>query len=48
MPTTYTDNAQLMELFSEEMQHLDYGQSSVEEAAKNFLRRGNRVLKRMN
>lgn len=46
-PTTYTDNAQLMELFSEEMQHLDYGQSTPEEAAKNFLRRGNRVLARI-
>ncbi|EEX36140.1 MAG: ABC transporter substrate-binding protein [Vibrio metschnikovii] len=48
LPTTYTDNAQLMELFSEEMQHLDYGKSNVEQAAKNFLRRGNRVLARMN
>ncbi|WP_202983418.1 ABC transporter substrate-binding protein [Vibrio furnissii] len=48
MPTTYTDNAQLMELFSEEMQRLDYGRASVEDAAKNFLRRGNRVLNRMN
>lgn len=47
-PTTYTDNAQLLELFDEEIQHLDYGQSTPEEAAKNFLRRGNRVLKRMN
>lgn len=46
-PTAYTDNAQLMELFSEEMQHLDYGQSTPEEAAKNFLRRGNRVLARI-
>ncbi len=46
-PTTYTDNAQLMELFQEEMEHLDYGQSTPAESAKNFLRRGNRVLARI-
>ncbi|WP_432454630.1 MULTISPECIES: ABC transporter substrate-binding protein [unclassified Agarivorans] len=47
LPTPYTDNAQLMELFAEEMQHLDYGQSTPAEAAKNFLRKGNRVLSRI-
>jgi len=46
-PTAYTDNAQLMELYSEEMQHLDYGKSSAKQAAANFLRKGNRVLKRI-
>ncbi|MDB1125941.1 ABC transporter substrate-binding protein [Vibrio algarum] len=46
-PTAYTDNAQLMELFSEEMQHLDYGKSTAKESAANFLRKGNRVLKRI-
>ena len=48
LPTTYTDNAQLMELFGEAMQHIDYGESTPQEAAKSFLRKGNRVLKRMN
>ncbi|WNJ94357.1 ABC transporter substrate-binding protein [Vibrio ruber] len=47
IPTPYTDNAQLLELFEESMQQLDYGQTDVEGAAKNFLRRGNRVLKRI-
>lgn len=47
LPTTYTDNAQLMELFSEVMQKLDYGQTDVSGAAKDFLRRGDRILKRM-
>lgn len=46
-PTTYTDNAQLMELFSAEMQHLDYGKTTPEKAAKDFLSRGNRVLARI-
>ncbi|CAM3999248.1 Putative ABC transporter substrate-binding protein YesO [Vibrio aerogenes CECT 7868] len=47
LPTAYTDNAQLMELFEEEMQHLDYGQSDAAKSAKNFIRRGNRVLRRI-
>ncbi len=46
-PTTYTDNAQLMELFSENMQKIDYGQTDAEGAAKDFIRRGNRILKRI-
>ncbi len=46
-PTTYTDNAQLMELFSENMQKMDYGQFDAEGAAKDFIRRGNRILKRI-
>lgn len=46
-PTTYTDNAQLMGLFSESMQKLDYGSSDVESVAKDFLRSGNRMLKRI-
>jgi oligogalacturonide transport system substrate-binding protein len=45
--TAYTDNAQLIELFNEEMQHLDYEQTTLKEAASNYLRRGNRILKRM-
>jgi oligogalacturonide transport system substrate-binding protein len=45
--TAYTDNAQLIELFNEEMQHLDYQQTTLKEAASNYLRRGNRILKRM-
>ncbi|MEI8635078.1 ABC transporter substrate-binding protein [Vibrio sp. PP-XX7] len=47
LPTAYTDNAQLMELFEEEMQHLDYGESTPAKSAKNFIRRGNRVLSRI-
>ncbi len=47
LPTTFTDNAQLMELFGENMEKLDYGQIDVEGAAKDFLRRGNRILKRI-
>ncbi|WP_027695785.1 ABC transporter substrate-binding protein [Vibrio litoralis] len=45
--TPYTDNAQLMEMFSEEMQHIDYGKATPEEAAKSFLRKGNRLLKKL-
>ncbi len=47
LPTTFTDNAQLMELFGESMEKLDYGQTDVKGAAKDFLRRGNRILKRI-
>jgi len=47
LPTTYTDNAQLMELFEEEMQQLDYGEATPAKSANNFIRRGNRVLKRI-
>ncbi|MDW6001794.1 ABC transporter substrate-binding protein [Vibrio mangrovi] len=47
IPTPYTDNAQLLELFEESMQQLDYGQTDVNGAAKDFLRRGNRILKRI-
>ncbi len=47
VPTPVTDNAQLMELFSEEMQKIDYGQSTAEQAASSFLRRGNRILARV-
>jgi oligogalacturonide transport system substrate-binding protein len=47
LPTPYTDNAQLMELFEEEMQHLDYGQSTAAKSARNFIRRGNRVPRRI-
>lgn len=47
MPTTYTDNAQLMELFSESMQKLDYGSANVANVAKDFKRRGNRILARI-
>ncbi|MDW6019967.1 ABC transporter substrate-binding protein [Vibrio plantisponsor] len=47
LPTTFTDNAQLMELFGESMEKLDYGQTDVKGAAQDFLRRGNRILKRI-
>lgn len=47
MATPYTDNAQLMEMFSEEMQQIDYGQTTPEDAAKSFLRKGNRLLKKL-
>ncbi|MFV0574467.1 MAG: ABC transporter substrate-binding protein [Vibrio sp.] len=45
--TPFTDNAQLLELFGEEMQHIDYGQSTVEEAAKSFLSKGTRLMKKL-
>jgi len=47
LPTTYTDNAQLMELYGEVMEKLDYGQTDVKSAASDFIRRGNRILKRI-
>ncbi len=45
--TPFTDNAQLMDIFSEEMQAMDYGRSTPAEAAKNFIRKGERVLRRV-
>ncbi len=47
LPSTYTDNSQLMELFSESMEKLDYGRTDVQGAAKDFIRRGNRILRRI-
>ncbi|MGO3800416.1 MAG: hypothetical protein ACTJHE_14330 [Vibrio casei] len=45
--TPYTDNAQLMDIFSEEMQALDYGKSTPEQSAQEFLRKGKRILARL-
>ncbi|SIQ48730.1 oligogalacturonide-binding protein [Aeromonas sp. RU39B] len=45
--TAYTDNAQLIELFTEGLQQLDYGKTTVDDVAKDFLRRGNRLMSRL-
>ncbi|WP_165313949.1 ABC transporter substrate-binding protein [Vibrio ziniensis] len=45
--TPYTDNAQLIDIFSEELQAIDYGESTPEKAAKSFISKANRMLARL-
>ncbi len=45
--TPYTDNAQLIDIFNEELQAIDYGDSTPEKAAKNFIRKADRMLARL-
>ncbi len=42
--TPYTDNAQLIEVYSQELQAMDYGESTPEKAASNFIRKSKRIL----
>ncbi|WP_300000234.1 ABC transporter substrate-binding protein [uncultured Cedecea sp.] len=42
----YFDDPQLVTLFGSTLQYIDYGQKTVAEAAEEFERQGNRILKR--
>ncbi|AUH00932.1 carbohydrate ABC transporter substrate-binding protein [Prodigiosinella confusarubida] len=42
----YFDDPQIVVLFGDAIQYIDYGQKSVEETAKYFQRQGDRILKR--
>lgn len=42
----YFDDPQLVTLFGSVLQYIDYGQKTVPEAAEEFERQGNRILKR--
>lgn len=42
----YFDDPQIVVLFSDAIQSIDYGQKSIADAAKDFQRQGDRVLKR--
>lgn len=47
MPTSpYFDDPQIVALFLDAIQSIDYGNKTVEEAAKNFQKQGDRILKR--
>ena len=42
----YFDDPQIVAQFGTTLQYIDYGQKSVEEAATDFQRQGERILKR--
>lgn len=42
----YFDDPQIVSLFGDTIQSIDYGQKSVEDAAKYFQRQSERILKR--
>lgn len=42
----YFDDPQLVSLFGTTLQYIDYGQKTIPEAAEEFERQGNRILKR--
>lgn len=45
-PSPYFDDPQIVTLFGDTIQSIDYGQKSVEEAAKYFQRQSERILRR--
>ncbi len=44
--SVYFDNSKLYELFNQTIANIDYGKASLEDAAKDYYKKGNRILKR--